>query len=153
MSREAVDLSVISARVVENLRSAGPRREVSVEIQSPMRVQGDPRLLANVMENLIGNAWKYSANRARAEITVSLEATSEGEACVVRDNGVGFDMRDANRLFDAFHRAGSHEFVEGHGIGLATVRSIVELHGGKVWAVSSPGQGASFFFTLGSSDS
>jgi signal transduction histidine kinase len=153
LRREAVDLSAISARVVENLRSADPRRDVSVEIQSPMSVEGDPRLLANVMENLIGNAWKYSAERARTEITVSLEATPEGQACVVRDNGVGFDMREADRLFDAFHRIGSHESVEGHGIGLANVRKFVELHGGKVWAVSSPGQGSSFFFTLGSSAS
>lgn len=152
LPREAVDLAAIAARTVENLRSAEPRRTVDVQIQSPMTVHGDPRLLANVMENVIGNAWKFSATRAPARIVVGRKATSHGEACFVSDNGIGFDMHDAARLFDPFQRGESDHPVEGHGIGLANVKKIVELHGGTIWAQSSPGQGATFYFTLGPPD-
>lgn len=149
LARDWFDLAAVSAGIVENLRSADPDRKAEVQIQSPLRARGDRKLLANVMENLLGNAWKYSAGRPCTQITVGLEATARGQACFVRDNGVGFDMGEADRLFDAFRRVGDKQAFEGHGIGLASVRKIVELHGGKVWAQSSPGQGATFYFTLG----
>jgi light-regulated signal transduction histidine kinase (bacteriophytochrome) len=113
-----------------------------------MLVTGDAGLLRLAMENLIGNAWKFTAGRQPAEISIGLQE-DEGEAAVfVRDNGAGFDMQYANKLFLPFQRLHKPEEFEGNGIGLATVKKIINLHGGRLWAESLVGKGAVFHFTL-----
>ena len=112
--------------------------------------EGDPKLLRILMQNLLENAWKYSARQAEARIEFGQERLATGEtAYFVRDNGVGFDMQYADRLFTPFQRLHKPEEFAGSGIGLATVARIVHRHGGRVWAESVPGQGATLRFTLG----
>jgi light-regulated signal transduction histidine kinase (bacteriophytochrome) len=115
-------------------------------VQDGLVAQGDARLLRLVMENLLGNAWKFSSQREEAVIEVG---RLEEPACFyVRDNGAGFDMAYVGKLFGAFQRLHTEAEFTGTGIGLATVARIMERHSGTVWAESQPGQGASFFFTL-----
>jgi hypothetical protein len=121
---------------------------VTATIQEGLTVNGDAHLLRVVMENLLGNAWKYTGKVERPTIEFGRERQEGREVCFVRDNGAGFDMAYAGKLFSAFQRLhGSDEF-EGSGIGLATVRRIVHRHGGEVWADARPQSGATFFFTL-----
>lgn len=145
LSPRDVDLSAIATAIVEDLRRAEPQREVKVDIDPQMRVHGDPILLRTLMQNLIGNAWKYTRKVPAAHIRVGGEA--HGRFCV-RDNGVGFDPRFAQRLFTPFQRLHSASEYEGTGVGLATARRIVERHGGSIQAESKPQEGASFCFTL-----
>jgi signal transduction histidine kinase len=128
-----------------------------VQIDPGLRTRGDPTLLRLVLENLLGNAWKYSGQNpsAHIEFGVVIDATPAAGAAsesrqvfVVRDNGAGFDMRVADRLFGLFQRLHSAKDFPGTGVGLASVRRIVQRHGGEVWAESEPGRGAAFFFTL-----
>jgi light-regulated signal transduction histidine kinase (bacteriophytochrome) len=100
------------------------------------------------LENLIGNAWKYSAKTSDAEIRVGFQTFPEGDALYIQDNGVGFDMKYADKLFGAFQRLHHADEFPGTGIGLATVKRIMARHGGRVWADSTPGSGATFFFSL-----
>jgi len=111
-------------------------------------VSGDMRLLRVVMDNLLGNAWKYTEKREPASIEFGVSESHGGRVCYVRDNGIGFDMSEADKLFAPFQRLTTTEEFEGHGIGLATVQRIIERHGGHVWAESEPGKGAVFYFTL-----
>ena len=149
---EVVDLSARARRVLDGLREHEPLREVTVTVEDGLLAHGDPRLLDLVLDNLLGNAWKFTATQPRADIHVGRCASSRGEtgqAFFVRDNGVGFDMAYADKLFGAFQRLhGASEFP-GIGLGLANVRRIVARHGGQVWAESQPDQGATFYFTLG----
>src|SRR5690606_10007961 len=111
-------------------------------------VTGDPTLLRLVLENLLGNAWKYTARRTKAHISIGRESVDGRRVYSVRDDGAGFDMRGAERLFGLFQRLhGASEFP-GTGVGLASVRRIVQRHGGEVWAEGEPERGAAFFFTL-----
>ena len=111
-------------------------------------MQADPRLLRVMLENLLGNAWKFTSKQPVAKIEVG-QAEREGESVFfVRDNGAGFEMEQAKRLFTPFQRLHSDAQFEGTGIGLATVHRVVTRHGGRVWAEASPGQGATLFFTL-----
>jgi signal transduction histidine kinase len=112
-----------------------------------LNAQADADLVQVLLENLIGNAWKFTAPRKGAEIHINQEPGING-AFFVRDNGAGFDSSKADRLFQPFQRLHQASEFEGTGIGLATVRRIALRHGGRVWATSSPGQGATFFFTL-----
>ncbi len=147
MSQEEVDLGALAAAVVEELRERDPGRRVAVDIEPGLSARGDRRLLRQVMANLVGNAWKFSAPRADAAIFVG-RAASRGQRCFcVRDNGVGFDMAYAGRLFSPFQRLHSAAEFAGSGIGLATVQRILARHGGAVWAESAPGQGTSVYFT------
>ena len=114
-----------------------------------MTVQGDPTLLRMALENLLGNAWKYSAKVPRAVIAFERAQSGGRTAYMVRDNGAGFDMRFADRLFGVFQRLHSSGDFQGTGVGLASVRRIVRRHGGEIWAESEVGQGAQFYFTLG----
>ena len=102
-----------------------------------------------MLENLLGNAWKYSAQREPARISLRRLPQDERTVFEVRDNGAGFDMRSAERLFGLFQRLHSASDFPGHGVGLASVRRIVRRHGGEIWAEAEPGRGAAFFFTLG----
>jgi signal transduction histidine kinase len=150
LARQRVNLSQLAGYVVDDLRRGAPEREVQVTIEPGLTAWGDPTLLRLVLENLLGNAWKYSAKVSPAVLSLRQVAHGEGTALVVRDNGAGFDMRSAERLFGLFQRLHSASDFPGHGVGLASVRRIVRRHGGQVWAESEAGKGAAFFFTLGS---
>jgi light-regulated signal transduction histidine kinase (bacteriophytochrome) len=142
--KREVDLAPIAHRVIDRLRSTQPNRDVSIVIESPLVALGDAGLLTIVLENLLGNAWKFTSRRAQARIEVGRKE----DAFFVRDDGAGFDMAYASKLFGAFQRLHSAADFEGTGIGLATVQRIIHRHGGRVWAESAPGAGATFWFTL-----
>jgi light-regulated signal transduction histidine kinase (bacteriophytochrome) len=146
--RADVDLSEIVRGIIERLRLAAPERRVQVTIEDGVRVNGDASLLAIVLENLLGNAWKFTARREDAEIVFGRELRGGAPTYFVRDNGAGFDMAYAGKLFGAFQRLHSTSEFEGTGIGLATVQRIVHRHDGQVWADAGIGTGATFFFTL-----
>lgn len=147
---EPVDLSALAQALGRSYQEREPGRGVQLQIEAGLKAQGDPGLLRQVLDNLLGNAWKFSADQARAEIALGHETSSAGETVYfVRDNGAGFDMAHAEKLFGAFQRLHSQAEFAGTGIGLATVQRIVARHGGKIWAESAPGLGATFFFTLG----
>ena len=148
MHRQSVDLSAIAATVIEDLRSSSPERSVKVNIEPDLTAQADARLIRIVLENLLGNAWKFTGGSKRAEISFYQEPASQGGAFVVEDNGVGFDMAYVDRMFSAFQRLHTESEFEGTGIGLATVQRIVHRHGGRVYARGEPGKGAQIFFTL-----
>jgi PAS domain S-box-containing protein len=144
-----VDLGALARETLEALRSNQPQRKVSVQVQDALMTQGDARLLRVVMENLLGNAWKFTSKRDEGRIEVS--RLDDSSVFAVRDNGVGFDMAYANKLFGAFQRLHAEAEFPGTGIGLATVRRIVTRHQGRVWAESRVGEGTTFFFTLSES--
>ncbi len=159
LSRQRVPLSELAAQILDDLRRQAPERVVQASIEPNLVVQGDPTLLYSVLENLLGNAWKYSARRSVAQIEFGCTTLREirplkpGEVdrpvYYLRDNGAGFDMRFADRLFGAFQRLHSASEFSGTGVGLASVRRIVRRHGGEIWAQSAVDQGSCFFFTLG----
>ena len=145
---ETVDLSALAEAIADQLRHSDPGRRVELAIPPGIRAEGDARLLRIVLENLLGNAWKFTARRDRARIELGITESDGQRAYFVRDNGVGFDMAYAGKLFGAFQRLhGAREF-EGTGIGLATVQRIVHRHGGRVWAEAAVDRGATFSFTL-----
>ena len=148
LARQPVNLSQLAAYVVDDLRRAAPEREVEIDIEPGLSTQGDPTLLRLVLENLLGNAWKYSGRTPRAHISLATVPHGNRTAYVVRDNGAGFDMRSSERLFSLFQRLHSASEFPGHGVGLASVRRIVRRHGGDIWAEAEPGRGAAFYFTL-----
>lgn len=148
VQRECVDLTAMARAVVDGLRSNEPERRISVSIADGMTAQGDPRLLRAVLDNLVGNAWKFTRKRDNACIEMSVEGHDGTPVYVVRDNGAGFNMNYAAKLFAPFQRLHGPREFEGTGIGLATVQRIIRRHGGRVWAESAVGQGATFYFTL-----
>jgi light-regulated signal transduction histidine kinase (bacteriophytochrome) len=149
MRREDVDLTAAAREVVIELRRLEPERNVEVTIAEGLAAQGDPQLLRQVLENLLGNAWKYTSKQAAARIEIgSCRGRNGRPAFFVRDNGAGFDMSYANKLFGVFQRLHSPSEFPGTGVGLATVQRIVQRHGGEVWAEGSVGLGATFYFTL-----
>ena len=148
LSRQPVNLSQLAAYVVEDLRRQAPERKVGVHVEGGLLAQGDPTLLRVVLENLIGNAWKYSARTRNAQIWLERGQHAGQAVFTVRDNGAGFDMRFADRLFGVFQRLHSASDFPGTGIGLATVRRIVTRHGGEIWAESVVDKGSSFHFTI-----
>ncbi len=148
LCREKIDLSAMANVVIEHLRLSEPRRRATFRIASGVTVEGDPGLCRSVLDNLIGNAWKHSCDREETFIEFGVTHQAGGTAYFVRDNGPGFDMAFADRLFACFERLPGTT-VQGHGVGLATVERIVSRHGGRVWAESEPGEGATFFFTMG----
>lgn len=149
LRREPVDLAEVARSVATQLRRTAPERVVRTIVPAELVVEGDPRLLRLVLENLLGNAWKFTRKRASAQIELGTTAWNGGPAYFVRDNGAGFDMTYAAKLFGVFQRLhGVNEF-EGSGIGLATVRRIIDRHGGRVWAEGEVDRGATFYFTLG----
>lgn len=144
-----VDLGALARSAVDDLRKAHPERDVRMDIQPGLFAVGDPVLLRVVMENLIGNAWKFTGKTldARVEFGASIDA-DRSITYFVRDNGVGFDMTYADKLFGAFQRLHSMDEFPGTGVGLASVQRIVGRHGGRVWADAAVGHGATFYFTL-----
>ena len=134
---------------MDELTIAASERRIEVSIQPGMSVWADPNLLLVAMENLLRNAWKFTSKRDDPRIEVVETTSLSGEPVfIIRDNGAGFDMANADKLFDAFHRLHSADEFEGTGIGLAIVQRIISRHGGNVWAEAETGKGATFFFTL-----
>jgi len=148
LARQPVNLSQLAGFVIDDLRRAAAERQVEVEIAPAMVVDGDPTLLRLVLENLLGNAWKYSARNPQARLQFNCETQRGRQVFNVIDNGAGFDMRNADRLFGVFQRLHSANDFPGTGVGLASVKRIVRRHGGDIWAESEPGRGARFHFTL-----
>jgi light-regulated signal transduction histidine kinase (bacteriophytochrome) len=147
---ESVDLGAMVNEIVAGLRSAQPHRRVQVNSAAGMTVKGDPSLLRVAMANLLGNAWKYTARKEEGLIEVGTTESTGKPVYFVRDNGVGFDMAHADRLFGAFQRLHRRNEFDGIGIGLSIVRRIIQRHGGEIWAEGVVGEGATFFFVLGS---
>jgi light-regulated signal transduction histidine kinase (bacteriophytochrome) len=148
MQRERVDLSALSQAIAAELRRRAPDRRVELVIKEGLVVEGDIRLLRVAIENLLENAWKFTGNTPLARIEVGATIEAGQKTHFVRDNGAGFDMAYANKLFGAFQRLhGANEFP-GTGIGLATVQRVLHRHGGKAWAEGQVGQGATFYFVL-----
>jgi PAS domain S-box-containing protein len=149
MRREPVDVSALAEAVARELESGAPQRQVEFVIGTGLSATGDARLLRVVLQNLLGNAWKFTSRRARARIEFGTAPGPDGKpAFFVRDNGAGFDMAYAHKLFGAFQRLHGVTEFEGTGVGLATVQRIVRRHGGEAWAEGRVGGGATFYFTL-----
>ncbi|MHB1249095.1 MAG: PAS domain-containing sensor histidine kinase [Polaromonas sp.] len=149
MQHVVVDLSALASSIADDLLARQGERQVALHIESGLHAEGDAGLLRVVLENLLGNAWKYSSKQAAAEISFGRQLNEAGEPVFfVRDNGAGFDMAYADKLFTPFQRL--HEATEfaGTGIGLATVKRVIDRHGSRLWAESAPGLGATFYFTL-----
>ena len=149
MVRQPVDLSAIARTMCDELRSSSPQRKMECLIADSDPIEGDPRLLQLVIDNLFRNAWKYTSKQPAAKIEFGVHAKDGVPVYFVRDNGVGFDPQSASRLFQPFQRLHSVEEFPGNGIGLATVQRIVRRHGGEIWTESQVGKGATFYFTLG----
>ncbi|MBI3072006.1 MAG: response regulator [Deltaproteobacteria bacterium] len=149
VNRESVDLSVIASRVASRLQGPEPTRRAEFVIAEGLVADGDARLLEAVLENLLGNAWKFTRRCDVARIEVGRTRVEGVVAYFVKDNGAGFDAKYAKKLFGAFQRLHSDAEFEGHGIGLATVQRIVHRHGGQIWAEGVVDEGAKFTFTLG----
>jgi len=149
LSRERVDMTDVARTVLIDLGVRDPQRKIATHVADGLVVQADPRLLRVMLENLLGNAWKFTSKQAAAAIEVGSEARDGETVFFVRDNGAGFSMEHATKLFAPFQRLHAASDFEGTGIGLATVNRIVTRHGGRVWAEAQPGQGATFRFTLG----
>jgi PAS domain S-box-containing protein len=144
-----VDLSAIAQEIMVELKARQPNRQVEAVVEPNLVVKGDPRLLRIVLNNLLDNAWKYTANQAQAKIAFKSISHADGSlAYCVRDNGVGFEQHLIDKLFVPFQRLHSEAEFPGTGIGLATVGRIIYRHGGKVWAEGNPNQGATFYFSL-----
>jgi signal transduction histidine kinase len=144
---ERVDLSETARQLADELTAAEPQRKIDIAVQPGLSVEGDRTLLRMVLQNLLGNAFKFSAKTRDARIEFGQRADGD-RAFFVRDNGAGFDMRFADRLFGVFQRLHSQSEFAGTGVGLATVQRIVRRHSGRIWAESEPGKGATFFFTM-----
>lgn len=154
LSWQPVDLTQLARSIVEHLRTTAPQRQVEVIIQEGMSTKGDPRFLSIALENLLGNAWKFSSTRKEARIEMGvLEQDEKEQIFFVRDNGVGFKMDYAHKLFNPFQRLHSTQEFEGTGIGLALLKRVIHRHGGHVWAESKVDQGATFYFSLPQKDS
>ncbi len=146
---EALYLDEAVGKIVAELKRNEPERDVRIIIDSRMPVRGDSRLLTVLMDNLLTNAWKFTRGKPEAEIHVGMNEVEGRRVYFVEDNGVGFDMNHADRLFDPFQRLHDSKQFEGMGIGLAIVKRIVNKHGGTVWAEGKINEGATFYFTLG----
>jgi DNA-binding response OmpR family regulator len=144
----SLDLADLAGSILGRLQDADPRRAVATVVQPDMRVEGDRQLLESVLENLLGNAWKFTAKLPKAKIEFAATEDDRERVFFVRDNGAGFDMRYADKLFGPFQRLHAAEEFEGTGVGLATVQRIIHRHGGRIWAEAASGEGATFFFTL-----
>jgi signal transduction histidine kinase/CheY-like chemotaxis protein len=145
LHKQELDLSAMAREVVAELQRRDPQRVVEISIESGLQAEADPRLTRTALDNLLGNAWKFSSRRAEAHIAFG--RGDDGAFCV-RDDGAGFEMAYADKLFTPFQRQHRQDEFEGAGVGLATVQRIVMRHGGRIWAEAVEGEGATFFFTL-----
>ncbi|MEG3637769.1 sensor histidine kinase [Magnetococcus sp. PR-3] len=145
LQRECCDLSAIAHEVLEGCQAKEPERQVKIQVEDALTVEADPRFVRVVLENLLGNAWKYTGQKDHAHISV----TKQAGRVVIQDNGAGFDMAYAQRLFQPFQRLHNDQEFEGSGIGLSTVKRIIQRHGGTIEATAKPGEGARFSLTFG----
>jgi signal transduction histidine kinase len=150
LRRRATDLTALARDVAATLERQEPARRVSVDVADGLSAAVDARLMTIVLENLMGNAWKFTAKQADARITVGCRNDDSETVFFVKDNGAGFDMAYADKLFAPFQRLHSDEEFEGTGVGLATVQRVIARHGGRIWAEAEVGTGAVFYFNLGS---
>ncbi|MCS6993507.1 MAG: GAF domain-containing protein [Anaerolineales bacterium] len=148
LRRDPVNLSELARQILESLQTQEPERNARIMIQEDLSVQGDAGLLRLALENLLGNAWKFTAKSNPTEIEVGKTFVDGKETFFIRDNGVGFDMAYADKLFGVFQRLHNPSEFPGTGVGLAIVQRVIHRHGGRIWAQSAPGQGATFYFTL-----
>ena len=148
LERADVDLAPIARHILEDLRSRAPERQAEIRIPAELRTRGDAHLLTVLLENLLGNAWKFTSKKERCRIELGVRLAEGAPVYFVRDDGAGFDPALAYRLFGAFQRLHAARDFEGTGIGLATVQRIVRRHGGRIWAEAEEGRGATFYFTL-----
>jgi PAS domain S-box-containing protein len=148
LQHEQIDLSGMAQEVADDLRRQAPGRDVTFVIEPGVSAFGDPRMLRHVLENLVSNAWKFTAKRLQATIAFGQAESEDGPAYFVRDDGAGFDMAYAGKLFGAFQRLHSDHDFPGTGIGLAIVQRVIHRHGGRVWGEGAVGQGATFSFTI-----
>lgn len=151
MKQETVDIGEIAGKIVQDLRVANPERSVKVKIEAGLQTTADSTLLTAALENLIGNAWKFTSAKRDARIVIGKDLLGGVTVFYVEDNGAGFDMKYSDQLFGAFQRLHKAEEFPGMGIGLASVRRVIHRHGGEVWAKAAPGEGAKFYFTIGQS--
>jgi signal transduction histidine kinase len=149
LRKEPISLTDLAREVAAEFRNRENSRKVAIGIADGLASIGDPRLIGIVLQNLLGNAWKYTAKRPEAHIEFGQECIGDEAVFYIRDNGAGFDMAYASKLFAPFQRLHSASEFEGTGIGLATVQRIISRHGGRIWAEAAVGQGATFYFTLG----
>ncbi len=145
---QKVDLTDLSKKVIDWTRQDNPEREIRFMVEEGIYVSGDPSLLMVVMKNLLGNAWKYTSYTANPEIYIGTQPNETHTTVFVKDNGAGFNPNQAHNLFTPFVRLHSQDEFPGTGVGLSTVKRIVEKHGGKIWATGEVGKGATFFFTV-----
>ena len=148
IQHEQVDLTAIADEIVEELHEIEPDRQVTFVVARGLQAIGDRGLLDVVLRNLIGNAWKFTRRQPAARIEVGTVMQGDQTAYYVRDNGIGFDMEEASKIFGAFHRLPAAQEFGGSGIGLATVQRVIHRHGGRIWAEALLGRGATFYFTL-----
>lgn len=148
LSCTRIDLTSLSRSIITRIQQEEPQRHVNVTIMEHLQVTGDKDLLASAMENLLQNAWKFTKKQPHPRIDVGTEQYNGERVFYVKDNGAGFDMNNAEHLFAPFQRLHSQQDYPGIGIGLSTVKRIIQKHGGKIWAKAAPQQGASFYFTL-----
>ncbi|MCK6420882.1 MAG: ATP-binding protein [Aquabacterium sp.] len=149
LRRRPVDLSAMAAHVLRELREAAPERQVQVHVQPGLVVEADPQMMHSLVQNLLGNAWKYTGRTADARIDVAAAERDGRRGFAFTDNGIGFDRARATRLFTPFGRMHADSDFPGLGVGLATVKRIVERHGGHIEADSAPGRGTCIFVSLG----
>ena len=149
LQRERVDLTALARRILAELAARDPERSVDARVADGLCAEGDPGLLAALLQNLLDNAWKFTSKQAHARIEVGREERNGERVFLVRDDGAGFEMSYARKLFTPFQRLHHEAEFPGTGIGLATVHRIAARHLGRVWAEAALGQGATFFFTLG----
>ncbi|HEX3346228.1 MAG TPA: ATP-binding protein, partial [Polyangiaceae bacterium] len=148
LQRQRVDLSRRALAVLSELQRREPERPVVVVVEGGLAADADDRLMTNVLENLLGNAWKFTSKTPEARIELSRRVVDGEPVFAVKDNGAGFDMAFSERLFRSFQRLHREADFPGTGVGLATVHRVIERHGGRIWAESAVGAGATFYFTL-----
>ncbi|HEV8334162.1 MAG TPA: ATP-binding protein [Steroidobacteraceae bacterium] len=148
LHREIVDVSALAESIVQDMRQKDPTRTVEVLIQPNMAVHGDRRLVGDLFQNLIGNAWKFTSKTGQARIEIGQSTGGALATLFIRDNGAGFDMAYEQKLFKPFQRLHGSADFDGSGVGLATVARIIDRHGGRIWAEGKPNEGAVFYFTL-----
>jgi light-regulated signal transduction histidine kinase (bacteriophytochrome) len=148
MHHVPIDLSVLAGEIANRLQETQPERKVKFIIDKELTANGDPQLLRVLLENLLGNAWKFTSKKPKTQIEFSMDRNNGKKAYFIKDNGAGFDMTYADKLFGAFQRLHDAAEFPGTGIGLATAQRIIHRHGGAIWAEGAVDKGATFHFTL-----